>query len=410
MKKIILSVVAVNSLGFSGGDFKEVEPALIAVPAIVEEGEDKGLYVGLGYSHLSHDTDFAGRGMKIELDYSAIMLSAGYKFNPYFAMEGRYWSTMGDPDTENTLVVEDVSPSMLSSNVSVFSIFAKPTYPIAPKMDIYGLLGYSFTNVENEGVTSVDEDSFSWGAGASYDIDEHFSLFAEYTQFYNDSLNGFDHVVDSFNLGVIYQFSGYTAENILPAVATGTKILEEENFYLGAGIVAVSVRDTSASMDIFRAKPGQERLGNAMLLAGYEFSNYLAVEGRYATALTDADTSEMTGAWSIFLKPTYKFEDDEERAVGDDYFAVYALLGYGGITLEGTNQYVVDIDDTGFQWGLGLSYTFRTLSDKEDYKHKDSWTVFADYANLANDMDGLFYNGANKIDADAFTVGVSYKF
>lgn len=413
MKKIVLlawTVIGLSSLVFSGGDFKEVEPAIVTVPAIgAEEDEDKGWYLGLGYSHLSHDVDFEGRGTQAEIDHHAIMLLAGYQFNPYLALEGRYWKTFGDSDSEIS-PIQTVIPTDVDSEASVWSVFLKPIYPIAPSMDIYALLGYSLTEVKNGTITSLDEGSFSWGAGASYDINEHYSLFAEYTQFYNDTLNQYDHVVDSFNIGVTYKFSDYTGEAIIPAIAVGNDDVEEENFYLGAAIVAVSTRDASVSMDIFKETDGQDRLGNASLHAGYEFNNYLAVEGRYSTSLTDDDRVDMPSAWGIFLKPIYKFEDDAERAAGEDYFAVYGLLGFGGMTLEGSNQSTADVDDTGFQWGLGLSYTFRTVSDSEEYKYKDNWTVFFDYTNLANDMDGIYYNGATKIDGDAFTLGVNYKF
>jgi len=93
-----------------------------------------------------------------------------------------------------------------------------------------------------------------------------------------------------------------------------------------------------------------------------------------------------------------------------DYIAVYALLGYGGVTLQGVNGLTADVDDNGFQWGIGISYTFREFSDDREYKYRDVWTIFADYTSLGRDMSGLYYNGAQKVDADAFTIGLSYKF
>ena len=186
--------------------------------------------------------------------------------------------------------------------------------------------------------------------------------------------------------------------------------IDEQGFYLGGGISAMSSRESSVSMDIFNVTPGQDRLGNIVLLGGYMVNDYLAVEGRYGFGITDEDKVEMTSQWSLFLKPMYKFEDDEDRANGENYFAVYALLGYGGIHLEGVNGTIADIDESGFQWGLGVSYTFRETAHEENYSYKDSWTVYADYTNLGNDMDGLYYTGEGQVDADAFTVGLIYKF
>jgi len=188
-----------------------------------------------------------------------------------------------------------------------------------------------------------------------------------------------------------------------------TKI-NETGFYAGVGFSAMSSRDSSVSMDIFDVTYGQDRLGNIDFIGGYIVNDYLAVEGRYVTTFTDEDRVELTSQWSLFVKPIYKFDDDKNRAKGEDYWAVYALLGYGNATFEGTNGANVDVDDGGFQWGLGVSYTFREHTNKEDYRYKDVWTIFFDYTSIGTDMDGYYYNGARSIDADSFTVGLTYRF
>lgn len=200
MKKTILSIVALIPLSsnvMAGGDVVPVESNVGGF--WTEDGKDAyGLYVGVAYTHLSHDLDFKGLGEKVELDYHGIMINLGYKFNPYVAVEGRYQGSLDDNDQDDFTQ---------SSDVTVWSFFVKPMYPIAPEMDIYGLLGYSLTDSSNDlALTSVDEGAFSWGAGASYDMTEDITLFGEYTQLYNDTLNGFDHVIDSFNIGLIYKF------------------------------------------------------------------------------------------------------------------------------------------------------------------------------------------------------------
>ena len=196
MKNIILSLVALvalSSVGFADENMPSDESEVVE-----NSPEDKGFYVGLAYSHLSHDIDYQNLSTDIELDFNAIMLDVGYKFNPYIAVEARYNFSLGDTDMDDY---------MQEAEASVLSLFVKPMYPIAPEMDIYVLLGYSLTDVSNTNdITSFDEGTFSWGAGASYDMTEEFSVFAEYTQFYNDTIKGFDHVVDSFNIGVTYRF------------------------------------------------------------------------------------------------------------------------------------------------------------------------------------------------------------
>ena len=195
MKNIILSLaalVAISSAGYADENMSSAESEVVE-----NSPEDKGFYVGLAYSHLSHDLDHEALTTKHELDFNAIMLDVGYKFNPYIAVEARYNFSLGDTDMDDQLD---------SAEVSVLSFFVKPMYPIAPEMDIYALLGYSLTDSSNTyDLTSFDEGAFSWGGGASYDMTEDFSVFAEYTQYYNDTVNGFDHVVDSFNIGVTYK-------------------------------------------------------------------------------------------------------------------------------------------------------------------------------------------------------------
>jgi len=181
---------------------------------------------------------------------------------------------------------------------------------------------------------------------------------------------------------------GVAGGDIVPAPVV-TDEVDTSSFYVGLALSAVSTRDAAVSMDIFNAKAGQDRLGNLTFQAGYNFNEYVAVEGRYTTTIADDDAVEMDG-WSIFVKPQYPVTED---------FNIYALLGFGGITMDPTTLKYVDVDDSGFQWGLGASYDFT-----------ENISVFFDYTNLANDMDGIYWDGALQIDADAFNLGLTYKF
>ncbi len=185
-------------------------------------------------------------------------------------------------------------------------------------------------------------------------------------------------------------FAGGDMKNVAPAMEPVVEVpAAEKNFYVGLGLSAVSTRDADVSMDLFNGKTGQDRLGNVSFLAGYNFNEYVAIEGRYTTSIAHEDLVTMDG-WSLFVKPQYPVNED---------IKVYALLGFGGITLDGVNGATVDVDDSGFQWGLGAGYAMT-----EDF------TLFVDYASLANDMDGTYYNGADKVDTDAVTVGITYHF
>ena len=182
---------------------------------------------------------------------------------------------------------------------------------------------------------------------------------------------------------------GFAGGDIVPAAAPMVEEVDNSSFYIGVGLAAVSSRDAAVSLDFTSEKAGQDRLGDFSLLAGYNFNEYIAVEGRYTTTFTDEDLVEMD-AWSLFVKPQYPVSED---------FSIYALLGFGGVTMDGINGSGVDVDDNGFQWGVGV-----------EYEAMENFSIFADYTSLANDMEGLYWNGALEVDADAFTIGMKYKF
>ena len=165
-------------------------------------------------------------------------------------------------------------------------------------------------------------------------------------------------------------------------------VVDNSSFYVGLALSAVSTRDSDVSMNIFNDKIGQDRLGNITLQAGYNFNEYIAVEGRYTTSFADEDFVKMDG-WSLFVKPQYPVTED---------INIYALLGYGGVNMDSKNGSNINVDGNGFQWGIGTSYDMM-----------ESIAVFFDYTNLANDMDGEYLHGT-EADADAFNLGVTYQF
>lgn len=173
-------------------------------------------------------------------------------------------------------------------------------------------------------------------------------------------------------------------------IPTVTEEVSENNFYVGVGLAAVSVRDSDVSANLFEVKEGQDRLGNIDLIAGYEFHRHFAVEGRYTTTIAESDSIDTMDSWSIFAKPKYPVTENIE---------LYGLLGYGNVQVEGTDEYMADVDESGFQWGLGLSYM---INENLDF--------FVDYKFLANDIDVLVYKDVIEMSVDSLTAGLIYKF
>ena len=204
----IVSVIALSSLSFAGG--KIVEPPKAEVIPIVD---DSAFYLGLGYSYTQGNDVWKYASTVIDDDdytASAFMLQAGYQFNKYFAVEGRYTLSVGDiTESHNFSNKPDTDIDMDISNIG---IYLKPMYPIGD-FTVYGLLGYG--QVEMEGVGwSWDDTSFQWGLGASYAINDNFAVFADYTLLYDDDsipswligMDTIDRTVDAITVGLTYKF------------------------------------------------------------------------------------------------------------------------------------------------------------------------------------------------------------
>ncbi len=181
-----------------------------------------------------------------------------------------------------------------------------------------------------------------------------------------------------------------------PTVMTSAN--DSDGVYLGLGVSSMSLRN-DLSDEEFSAT-------GIMLQAGYQYNQYIAIEGRYTKSIRDLsydhgntnnpDYSDYPGDFSnlaIYLKPMYSF----------DNFSLYALLGYGEVTLTDlphpSHPGSADRAERGFQWGLGTAYTFM-----------DNISVFADYARVY-DSTGFDYRAQNAdITSDLWTLGVSYRF
>ena len=220
MKNIVLSTVAVlamSSFAVAGGDIAPVEePMVVVEEPVVSTG---GLYLGIAYGFMNAeivDTTYPRGGVLTENvldeDFSSIMLQAGYDFNQYVGIEGRYWFGL---DSDTTLFTGDENiPADVT--VDAWGIYLKPMYPVSDAFNVYALLGYAGADLEvSDGDYTFKTDSvdgFSWGLGAEYRFTEAVGLFVDYVSIYDDT-EDFDNgegnteaTISSFNLGVNYRF------------------------------------------------------------------------------------------------------------------------------------------------------------------------------------------------------------
>ena len=171
-------------------------------------------------------------------------------------------------------------------------------------------------------------------------------------------------------------------------------------FYLGLGVSAMSLSNDNNSEEFSST--------GIMVQAGYQINDYFAIEGRYtkdvsnldydhgndtASAIYDGDYPGDFSNIAIYLKPMYSIDD----------FTMYALLGYGEVSIgplpHPSQPGSVDRAEDSFQWGLGGSYAF-----------SENILVFVDYVKLYDDKGFDYRAQLENIDANLWTIGLTYKF
>lgn len=213
MKRTVLSVVAflaMSTFVIAGGNTVPVEAPVVEVEELVVS--DAGLYIGAAYAYIENKTTVTN-GVSGEVDFNGFMLQAGYKFNPYVAVEARYWDA-GDERLSMSHPIEH--PDTVDTQFDAWGIYVKPMYPVTEAFDLYALLGWGHQNTVNH-TYEPSGSSFSWGLGASYSFMSNVSVFVDYVSIYDetaieDSVDPLGRFVDvevqsvSTNVGVAYKF------------------------------------------------------------------------------------------------------------------------------------------------------------------------------------------------------------
>lgn len=193
-------------------------------------------------------------------------------------------------------------------------------------------------------------------------------------------------VVAALAMGT-FAIAGGDIAPVEPIVETPMVEESTSSFYVGLGYSYMNMNiDSYTTGTTIKNRvptpvsaPEEDHNGDAvLLLAGYNFNEYVGMEARYAGF---TDCLENT---AIYLKPMYPFGG----------VAVYGLLGYGEATYDNGTSY----SESGFQWGLGAGYAVT-----------ENIGVFVDYTNLYDDSG---FDGGTTADVtvDSVNVGVTYKF
>ncbi len=201
MAVLAFGALSVESV-YAGGNVAPTED-LVPVPVIVE---DCGFYVGGGASFLNYNEEYSD-GVTANVDMNGITLIAGYQFNEYIAIEGRYITDIGGSDEDWS---DGRTRTDTNNDLSNLALYVKPSYQFGD-FKLYALLGYGQFSYQYKDTEKQSESGFQWGLGTGYKLNDNWLVFVDYTKLYDNRgfdnyLSDADYNADAWTVGVTYLF------------------------------------------------------------------------------------------------------------------------------------------------------------------------------------------------------------
>ena len=227
MSKILAVALIASSCLFAGGPFvpeapepdvEPVEPAIAEIPNTEPTKEIQPYFGGaLGstsgkvhseaevcggcqYDKLNQTSSKAPDKLLRwggEDSSASLMGLAGVEINDFLAVEARLTKAVSDFE------IKDHKPISFVNG----AIYLKPQYKFELG-SIYGLIGYGVSKFDFMGKSTTDS-GFQYGAGASYNINDETSAFADYTVLHSGGKKISDastmKTVSNVNVGLIYK-------------------------------------------------------------------------------------------------------------------------------------------------------------------------------------------------------------
>lgn len=169
--------------------------------AHAQENNDHGLYVGAGVGQFNvkidriDDTDNALR--RLDDSDAAWKIFAGYRFNPYIALEGAYIDFGGPKDHFDT----SGSSGDFRAKLSGFAPYVVGTIPLGP-VELFGKVGYYYYDVDlrvdlddvggNVFHSKKSEEDLLYGFGIGATFFEHLNARLEYEKIDSDAIDDAD--------------------------------------------------------------------------------------------------------------------------------------------------------------------------------------------------------------------------
>ena len=176
--------------------------AALSIGSSALMADNSGFYIGGGYAYTTVDLTLSTEWLDLPSFNAAtdsILILAGYDFNDYIGVEGRYYWNI----TSGIKYEYDLYGLLDDYKAESFAFYLKPQYNF-DALAIYGLLGFTM-NDYTALAQSSDETLFSWGGGAKFNFTESFSAFVDYTDLgTSDMILSTD--LSSWNFGLSYKF------------------------------------------------------------------------------------------------------------------------------------------------------------------------------------------------------------
>lgn len=183
MLKLRAVIVSFLLLGVSlyGGSAKYTLKADVApIPVL---SKSSGFYIGFGVGNFKLKDSYT----KERLTSTTATIIVGYDFNKYISLEGRFVRSLHNLDYSKKATT--ALSSRVNSTFSNFAIYGKIGYQLN-NIKPYILIGYGENRVTNLAAITRQESGVQYGVGISYKFNNHWKIFTDYIQNYNDK--GFD--------------------------------------------------------------------------------------------------------------------------------------------------------------------------------------------------------------------------
>ena len=186
LSAITMAVLTTSS--YAGGDIAPVvvpdEPYVEShveshVEPVAVQRRPLPVYIGAGAAWGQYYKDCGGACQYEDVTYG-VTARLGYDFNQYIGAEARFISTFWGADDLGGQKLQHVG------------LFVKPMAPINENFNVYGLLGYGWTETStggNKNLATVDKDGFSAGLGLEYDLSSK-EADREENVYYQDGFDG----------------------------------------------------------------------------------------------------------------------------------------------------------------------------------------------------------------------------